>query len=199
VGWGAIHAWLDPCKWALAIEEARMDIEQTIDRVEKLYSAVTGKRPPQRGNGAHAPIPPETDPARHVEEQLGRLASAIDAITRSPSPVAPAWTPMLAAWEDESATEIVVDVPGVSRDRLEILVDGRALTIRGERRVPWGAARPTSIRTCELATGAFVRTIALPWSVEREQVAAELRDGVLAIRIARPMRPDAGHTIPIKA
>lgn len=51
-------------------------IDESIARVERLYTTITGRRPPQQHG--MAPIPPERDPFVHVEEQLERLVSAIE-------------------------------------------------------------------------------------------------------------------------
>jgi HSP20 family protein len=176
-----------------------MDIEQTIDRVEKLYSAVTGARPPQMTNGPHAPIPPETDPVRHVENQLVRLLASLERLSQtvSSSTQPPPWSPRLCAWETEQSFEIAVEVPGVSREEIEVSVDERLLTIRGSRRMPWGDRQPRGFES-EMPFGPFIRTLTLPVRAEQDKVAVQLRDGVLAIRVPRAPRDESTRTIPIK-
>lgn len=162
-----------------------MEIQQTIDHVEQLYSAVTGTRPPQTTDGPHAPIPPEADPTRHVEDQLDRLAAALASIRElalMPS-TRPNWTPRVCAWDDDQTLEIDVDLPGVSRDDVEVAVDDHLVVVRGQRRAPWTAARSPRCAESEAPLGAFARTIPLPAFAEHDKVTVQLRDGVLAIRV----------------
>jgi HSP20 family protein len=171
-------------------------IDDTIQRVERLYSALTGGPvPPPNG---HVPIPPESDIARHVEAQLDRLAAAIERQAPASGPNTPstAWTPRACTWHGESHLEIVLEVPGVTRADLEIGVEDRTLVVRGRRPTPWGA-RTTQVTT-EMPVGAFMRTFVLPVRVEPQDVAARLADGLLAIRIQRNPQAETARRITIQ-
>src|SRR5207247_2282054 len=50
-----------------------VEIDEAIERTEKLYRAMTGDDAPPVGESAYAPIPAEKDPTRYVEEQADRL------------------------------------------------------------------------------------------------------------------------------
>ncbi len=160
-------------------------IEETIGRVEQLYAAITGHQPPDVNGGVRR-IPPETDPGRHVEEQLGRLVSAVEhrlAPGASPTPI---WQPRAIVWQDELAYELAIDVPGVTREQLELRLDGHVLVVRGQRQPPWGERELTAAPdACEAPLGSFVRTFALPERVEPGRISARLENGVLRIMIAR--------------
>jgi HSP20 family protein len=86
----------------------------------------------------------------------------------------------------ETEQEIVVefDVPGVSREQLELSLDDDVLTIRGRRQRSDGSERRTQ-HLAEREQGAFERKLQLPFKAELEQCAASLRDGVLTIRLAK--------------
>lgn len=163
-------------------------IEDTIGRVEQLYTAITGQQPPHV-NGNSQRIPPEIDPVRHVEEQLGRLVSAIDQrfVAGATATPAPTWVPSALAWSSENAFELAIDVPGVPREQLELRLWGQTLSVRGERRAPWGASSLCS----------FARTFALPEPIELGQVSARLEAGVLRVRITRRAAADI-PAIPIQ-
>ncbi len=156
-------------------------IDDTIARVEQLYTALTGKSPPTiNGNGA--PIPPESDPLVHVEDQLGRMVST--AALLLPTPVVPAWAPRAIAWRSDGGIAFAIDVPGVPRDQIHVQIDRRGLTVTGQRPAPWAHGQPARIVDgCELPLGAFARTFWLPMPVSSEHVSARLDDGVLTIRI----------------
>lgn len=154
-------------------------LDETIASVEQLYASITGQRPP-RTDGATTRIPPELDPVRHVEDQLAKLVTAFE---QKLAPQPPAWQPRAIAWQDEHGFELAIDVPGVTRDALEVSCDGNCLVVRGERRTPWGDAKSTL--ACEAPVGAFSRMFALPVYIEPSQISARLDSGVLRVRIAK--------------
>ncbi len=170
-------------------------IEDTIDRVEQLYAAITGRQPPDV-NGNSRRIPPEIDPVRHVEEQLGKLMSAIEHGLHADVASRPTWTPRASAWQDDADFELAIDLPGVARDRIDMRIEGNMLAVRGERPTPWGDGETRSPMTCEVPVGAFARTFALPHPVEPAQISARLDAGVLRVRIAR--RATEGSSIPVQ-
>ncbi len=142
-------------------------IEQTIDRVEQLYATITGHTPPIiEGNGSR--IPPETDPVRHVEDQLGRLLAALgQQLVPETSPRAP-WSPPMIAWQDDTGYELAIAMPGIARDQIELWLEPRALVVRGE-----------------LPVGRVERAVALPQSVDKSDITARLEAGLLRVRITR--------------
>lgn len=170
-------------------------IDETIERVEQLYATLTGQRAPHP-NGGSVPIPPETDPLLHVQEQLGRMVSAAEQLFARSMPQ-PAWTPHAVAWRDDGGLTIALDVPGVARDQLQIRVDGGSITVSGQRRPPWSEAT-RSVDACDTPLGMFTRSFWLGAQLAPEHVTARLADGVLAIRITATERGEASQ-IPIRS
>src|SRR5437879_1092800 len=108
-----------------------IEIDDAITQIEKLYHAITGM-PVSSTEAAYAPIPPERDPVIHVQEQVERL---LQALSTPVSPISGSSPPVSV---QESGTEYVLlfDVPGVSRERVEVTVRGNMLVISGERPGP---------------------------------------------------------------
>jgi HSP20 family protein len=75
--------------------------------------------------------------------------------------------------ETEEEYFVVADLPGVDKRDLEVSVAGSLLTIKRKifRKEPW--------------VGSFQRTVDLPAQIDAGKIAAELKDGVLAVRIAK--------------
>ncbi len=96
--------------------------------------------------------------------------------------VAPALPPM-RIWQDDEAFYVQAEVPGFDMDDLEILVQGRQLTLRGNRRfdLPEGAHELHN----ELRLGSFERSLQLPQPVDSEHVGAELSRGLLEVRLPK--------------
>jgi HSP20 family protein len=165
------------------------EIEESIDRVEKLYRTVTGKETPAATEQAYAPIPAERDPVQHVQEQMDRLFQMLGA---TPGAQAPEFAPPIAIWESEKEVTVFVDVPGTSRDRIELGVQANVLTVSGNRPAPIGNGH--RLRFGERPIGAFRRIIPLPLGLKVGELSARLRDGVLEVVIQRD--PSVGTTNP---
>jgi HSP20 family protein len=110
--------------------------------------------------------------------------------------------PSLDVAEERDAYTITAEVPGVSRDDLDVSVSDNLLTISGqkkrERQGNGHGERGQSYRG-ERVFGAFQRTLQLPADADGERIDAQYRDGVLTITV--PRRPDAtpnGRRIAIK-
>jgi|SRR6266508_982020 len=158
------------------------EIDETIGRIEKLYQVATG-RPVAAGDAPHAAIPPEKDPAQHIEEQLNRLLNLFGDAGFAKRPAPPAWIPAMSVWESETEIRICMDLPGVAREEVEILQQGKVLTVKGSRAVP----RENGMRLCsnEFPFGAFQRTVLVPSGALTTEPSAEMKNGVLEIRIRK--------------
>jgi HSP20 family protein len=157
-------------------------VDEAVENLERLYTSFTGK-PVPTGAGPYAPIPPEKDPVRHVLEQLDRLIEAL----RGPSQAAASfpWTPRAALWESDRELTIQVELAGVPRDGLEVSFVENVLTVKGSRPAPLVAGDRAAPRATEIPTGRFARAFLVPPGSGTKEIAAQLRDGMLEIRIPR--------------
>ena len=92
------------------------------------------------------------------------------------------WTPAVDVYEREGEFVIVLDLPGVAREDLDVGFDENRLTVRGER------ARDEAdgaVRRGERPAGRFLRSFALPETVEPEGITADYKDGVLRLTLPR--------------
>jgi HSP20 family molecular chaperone IbpA len=79
---------------------------------------------------------------------------------------------------------VLLDVPGLKRDEVEVTTIGDELQVSGVRvrpRLPDGA----QVRRSELQYGKFSRTLRLPADVDPQDVRARLKFGVLRLRLPR--------------
>lgn len=105
--------------------------------------------------------------------------------------------PELAVATDADSVEVEALVPGLGEEDVELEVHGRTLTLRGARPESTAGEGETLMHQ-ERATGAFHRTVQLPFAVDPGQVEATLRHGVLRIRMRRP-EADRPRKIAIQA
>jgi len=102
---------------------------------------------------------------------------------------APAWEPPIDVFEDEREIVVVVAMPGVAAERVQVLHEAGVLVVRGTRPLPFEGARGR-LRQLEIPYGAFERRIALPpgsFEVGRP----ELAQGCLMLRLRKP--PPSGR------
>jgi len=112
--------------------------------------------------------------AERLHRQFFRLA--VDA--------APAtWEPPIDVFEDEREIVVVVAMPGVAAERVQVAHEAGTLVVRGTRPLPFRGARGR-LRQLEIPYGAFERRIALPpGSFEVGQ--PELAQGCLMLRLRK--------------
>jgi HSP20 family protein len=89
---------------------------------------------------------------------------------------------------DDGVT-VYMDVPGLRSEDLEIELENEVLTVRGERRNPYGGEEGNGARTwrrIERGFGRFERSIRVPRGLNPDAIQASLHDGVLELRIPKP-------------
>ena len=94
--------------------------------------------------------------------------------------------------ETDESVSVLVDLPGVDPERVEILLAGNMLTVKGERPVPASGSSDTVHRR-ERPSGAFYRSLPLPVAVDPERVRAEAHGGVLTIKLSKSEKVKARH------
>ncbi len=92
------------------------------------------------------------------------------------------WSPAVDISETEDAYLLSMDVPGINREAIEVSVDGAVLTVKGQREIDHGEHR---LALNERWQGEFVRRFSLPDTVNQEQIAAKIDNGVLALHIPK--------------
>ncbi len=100
------------------------------------------------------------------------------------------WYPATDAYETEDEFVIRMDLSGVDRKDVQILMRGRIVHVRGLRRDATPPGRKT-FHKMEIAMGPFARSVQVPERFARSGAAACYRDGVLEIRLKSEPRPRA--------
>jgi HSP20 family protein len=106
------------------------------------------------------------------------------------------FSPAVDIYEDADAIYLKAELPGIKPDDVNIDIENRVLTIRGERKLERDEKRE-GYRRIESSYGAFTRSFALPESVVADKVDAEIEDGVLKLRIPKQAEATAKR-IPVK-
>lgn len=85
-----------------------------------------------------------------------------------------------SVWEEDAAYHVELDVPGVSRDGIELTFDKGKLSISVERKAPEGRGNNWHE---ERGYGKAIREVALSKQVDPDSIAAELTNGVLHVTV----------------
>jgi HSP20 family protein len=120
------------------------------------------------------------DPMRDLRALQERLASHR----------ADSWAPPIDVYETPAAYVITAEVPGLTRDQIDLAVEHTRLTIRGRR--PARVTEPAeSVRyhQVERGHGPFARTFEFAQGVNVDAVSADLTHGILTVTL--PKTPDA--------
>jgi HSP20 family molecular chaperone IbpA len=92
-------------------------------------------------------------------------------------------TPAIDVLEDETGITLLADMPGVSREHLDLQVEGDSLHIEG-RVQPQTPAGLEAIYA-ELRVPRYRRSFTLSRELDTTQIDANLKDGVLTLRIPK--------------
>lgn len=90
--------------------------------------------------------------------------------------------------EEDDAFFVDAEVPGVSAEEVNVDVEKNVLTIRGERNVEKEEGEGIYKRI-ERRYGSFSRSFTLPETVDADNISADLKDGVLALRLPKKEAP----------
>jgi HSP20 family molecular chaperone IbpA len=113
--------------------------------------------------------------ADRMHQQFFRLTS--QAATQA------TWQPPADVFETEREILIVVALPGVDPQRVEVSSEAGAIVVRAERPHPFRGSGAT-VRQVEIPYGYFERRIALP-AVALEPTSHELTNGCLMLRLRK--------------
>jgi len=119
------------------------------------------------------------DPLRDLlalHEQLGHLVGAD----------APGWTPPVDLYETASDFVLTAELPGLTRDKIDIHAEDSRIVIRGARLPgPDRDVPAEQFHRVERGHGHFSRAFSLPEAIDVDAVTADLKDGVLTVTIPK--------------
>lgn len=97
------------------------------------------------------------------------------------------WSPQVEVFERDQQLVMRVDLPGLTKDDVEVELSDEGITIRGERRSEHTEDRDGYYRS-ERSYGKFHRRIPVPEGVKTDEAKASFNNGVLEITMPAPQR-----------
>lgn len=119
-------------------------------------------------------------------DPFGGLRVFEDAVTRlmsEPRANRP-WSPSVDIFETEDALTLKADLPEVKIEDIDVRVEHQTLTLRGQRKF----SKDENVKgyhRIERSYGEFVRSFAVPSTVDTEKVLADYKNGVLTITLPK--------------
>ena len=94
------------------------------------------------------------------------------------------WNPAVDVYETNDSIVLKADLPEVSKEDVDISVQGNVLTIRGERKRDQEVKEKDFYRM-ERSHGVFTRSFTLPGTVDPEKIEAGCSGGVLTVTLPK--------------
>ena len=108
------------------------------------------------------------------------------------------WSPQVEIFERGNNLVVRADLPGLSRENVDVELDDDALIIRGERQSDVEDEDEGFYRS-ERSYGSFYRAIPLPEGIDASACNATFRDGVLEVTLPKPaQQPSRSRRIDVR-
>lgn len=136
---------------------------------------------------------------RDLNDEVSRLFDDLDRNRAGEHPPHGHCTPLLDVVQTDAAVEVVVDLPGVTADRLRVLLKDGVLVVVGEKASPYPAERlDATFHLVERGFGRFARAIRLEGAIDGAAARGVLREGELRVTVPRiPERRGQEIVVPI--
>ena len=113
-----------------------------------------------------------------VEEFFGKSFDDDEVVER-------VWSPRSDIIEDEDSYRVIADLPGLTKNDLDITLEEGVLTISGQRIVK-NEKKNESVHLNERFEGKFIRKFHLSQSnIEADKISAEFKNGVLTVTLPK--------------
>lgn len=130
------------------------------------------------------------DPIKEFEDFSRRLAPWIGRMGRenpmeeSQSMTVIDWAPTVDIAEEDKAYVVTAELPEIKKEDIKVSIENGCLTISGERKKE-EEKKGFRYHRIERSYGSFMRSFSLPDDADPSKVTADMKDGVLHVRIEK--------------
>ena len=150
----------------------------------KLPDKMERQTPPARTSGWN----PIENLRREVNEVFDRLRGRIAPVGRNPYEVDLVQLrrffsdvdPAVDVTENDDSYKISVELPGISKENIDVSIRNGYVTIRGKKEEDAESSQKDHF-VSERRFGAFMRSFQIPQSIDEEKVQAKFENGVLTV------------------
>lgn len=120
-----------------------------------------------------------------IQDRMNRLFEQTLARTREEEgSAASTWMPAVDIYETPDQVVMKAELPGLTREDIEINVRDNTLSLRGQRKFEKDVKEENYLRI-ERAYGSFQRSFTLPVTIQQDKIKAVFRDGVLELTLPK--------------
>ena len=94
------------------------------------------------------------------------------------------WSPCVDIYETEDSIRLMAELPGIDKNDVSVEVKEGTLLLKGEKKF-CKDVKEEDYHRLERSYGSFLRSFALPNTVDKENVKARYKDGVLEITLTK--------------
>lgn len=123
-------------------------------------------------------------PMQSLQREIDRLFGDFVPFYSSEAMEGAVWAPRLDLTENESEYVVKMEVPGVSKDQITVKLEDGRLIVSGERKDEKKEEEENRV-VLERSFGSFFRAVTLPKAAGEGAVDAELKQGVLTVRVKK--------------
>jgi HSP20 family protein len=96
------------------------------------------------------------------------------------------WMPAVEIIENPEELVLTAELPGMTKENVEVMYEDEVLTIRGEKKEERKEGNgQKQFHLWERTYGAFQRTFILPRTIDATKILAEFKDGVLTVHLPK--------------
>ena len=118
------------------------------------------------------------DRLTNMRAEMDRVFESTGSFSASPAPLS-RWNPAVNVYQDKDRFTVVVELPGLKKEEIEISLHDDTLTIAGERKREDESIAQEFLT--ERLYGKFQRSLTLPTAVDAEKVKASYENGLLQV------------------
>ena len=122
-----------------------------------------------------------------LQSELNRLFSLFVESNKSASSGS-SWDPNVDVLDDGKDVRVLIELPGVEAEDVEVAIRGRVLTVRGTKKGRIRTREGIRFFCMERYFGTFVKSVPLPRPVNTHRAVTKLKDGLL--EVVFPCVPD---------
>lgn len=126
------------------------------------------------------------EPFRELASLQSEMSRWMNGVLDGTGRVTQSWVPALDVWETDTEVVYAFDLPGIPEESISIEVKDETLSITAEREKTEETTAEGFYRY-ERRYGTFARAVGLPQGVDQEQIAARYENGVLEVRVPKPV------------
>jgi len=123
-------------------------------------------------------------PWQELENMNRQLSHLLDDNPLSTASEAGQWAPRVDIRETDDALLVQAELPGIDKKDVHLEVKDGVLTLSGERRYEKDV-NEENVHRVERVYGSFSRSFSLPRNVDANKVDANMKDGVLEVRLPK--------------